>query len=88
MGVLWRVDVWSAEVRLMFQRNRHSHRSWTATAEHMDLLDVLLQQRIETQIHAEIGISQAYVIFVLNDHIPTHKAHLKSKDCWVFTIIR
>jgi hypothetical protein len=61
-------------------------------AERVDLLDVLFQEWVKTQIRAEtgkiVGISQAYVISVLNDHIPTHKTHLKSKDCWVFTAIR
>ncbi len=92
MGWLWRVDAQVAEVRLMFGRNRQSCRSRAAMAEHVDLLDILPQQRVEAQIRAKrrkiVSIRQACVISVLDDHIPTHKAHLKPKDCWVFTVIQ
>jgi hypothetical protein len=44
-----------------------------------------LQERVVAEISANvqeiISIGKAMVVLVLDDHIPAHEAHLKTKNC-------
>ena len=55
-------------------------------------LDVVAEQWIVAQIGAKpgeiIGVGKVDVIPMLNVHVPTHEAHLKTEDGGIFTIIR
>jgi hypothetical protein len=54
-------------------------------------LDVVAEQWIVAQIGAKpgeiIGVSKVDVIPMLDVHVPTHEAHLKTEDGWIYTII-
>ena len=54
-------------------------------------LDVVAEQWIVAQIGAKpgeiIGVGEVYIIPMLDVHVPTHEAHLKTEDGWIFTII-
>jgi hypothetical protein len=50
----------------------------------VDLVDVLLKQRIKAEVRTKPGkvirIGKADVIAMLDNHIPAHKLHLQVED--------
>ncbi len=54
-------------------------------------LNVILKQWVEAQVRAEAGkiirVGEANVIPVLNNHVPAHKPHLKTKNGPVLPVI-
>ena len=53
---------------------------------------VCFKQRVIAYVRAEtgpvIGIGQVDVVLMDDVHVPTHQAHLKSKDRWIIVIVR
>ena len=80
MGRCRRIYARSPKIWLMFGWDGHHRWSRAALTESVNLLDILLQKWIVTQIRAESGevvsVSEANVVTMFNDHIPAHKAHL------------
>jgi hypothetical protein len=76
----------------MFGWDGHHRWSWAAAPKSVNLLDIFLQEWIVTKIGAQPGkvirIRQTNVVSMLDNHIPTHKAHLKSQNRGVLAIIR
>ena len=88
---VWCIHTRSSKIRLMFRWDGHHRRSGATAPESVHLVDVLLQQGIITKVGTQpreiVGIGKADVIPMLDDHVPTHKTHLKSQNCGIFTVI-
>jgi len=76
------MQTWAAKVRLVLVGDRHFRRGRATASKRRDLLDVIAQEGIVTQIgsHARevIRVNETMVVAMLDHHVPTHKPHLQA----------
>jgi len=88
---LWQIHTWAAKIWLALVGDRHFCRRRATASKRCDLLNVIAQERIVTQISSHmrevIRVHETMVVPMLDHHVPTHKLHLEAQNSWVLFVI-
>ena len=83
---------WSSIIRHVLWLDRHRRWRRVFPFDCRNARNVVREQWIIAQVGAKarevISTGSIYVVLVRDVHIPTHEAHLKTEDSWIFTLIR